>query len=144
MSCLVQTNSLKSQKYSICYSKKKRGTYSHLEPERKLKLGWFLKNRRKHKENVVSRGSQPSPGSVTRGQIVSPWKGSTTSLLGPLFSLEQHNVGIWHYITPIAAAAAAATHRSVWKLFENRKLQANGQSFRRNWAGEKDGASVKL
>lgn len=43
MSCLVQTNSLKSQKYSICYSKKKRGTYSHLEPERKLKLGWFLK-----------------------------------------------------------------------------------------------------
>lgn len=31
--------------------------------------------------------------------------------------------------------AAAAIHKSVWKLFENRKLQAEGQSWRRNWAG---------
>lgn len=35
--------------------------------------------------------------------------------------------------------AAAAIHKSVWKLFENRKLQAEGQSWRRNWAGVSGG-----
>lgn len=52
--------------------------------------------------------------------------------LVPLFCSRLHNVTVWCYIIFIAVAAI---HKSVWKLFENRKLQAKGQSFRRNWAG---------
>lgn len=50
--------------------------------------------------------------------------------LVPLFSSEQLNVGALNYIIFIAAVAV---HKRVMKQFENRKLQANGQS--RNWAG---------